>query len=152
MTGDPRSIRRGGNSTAVLFAVATGGLIAMYTLWDKYGVSQIGVPPLLYFSVLMGTCGTLQMPLALRSSPNVLGEMSAYWRRSILAGSLVALAYVLVLVALVTSPVAYVAPMREIGILFGAVLGHRLLAEGQSRQRLAGSALMVIGVAALALG
>lgn len=152
LTGDPRALRRSQNGVAVAFALTTGAIIAIYTLWDKLGVSAAGVPPLMYFSILMGTCGVVQIPWVLQNTARVGLEVSAFWKRSILAGALVALAYTLVLTALVTSPVAYVAPMREIGILFGAILGHKLLAEGQTRQRLAGSALMVLGVAALAAG
>jgi drug/metabolite transporter (DMT)-like permease len=152
LTGDPRALRGSGNGPAITFALATGAIIAAYTLWDKHGVSTVGVPPLVYFTVLMGTCGLCQIPWALQDRGRAMLEIAAFWKRSVLAGGLVALAYTLVLTALVTSPVAYVAPMREIGILFGAVLGHRLLAEGQTGQRLAGSALMVLGVGALAVG
>jgi drug/metabolite transporter (DMT)-like permease len=152
LTGDPRAFRASGNARAVGYALATGALIACYTLWDKYGVSVVGVSPLLYFVVQMLTCTLLLTPGMLRNPEKSRSEISAHWKPSMAAGALLALAYTLVLTALVTSPVAYVAPMREIGILFGAILGHRLLAEGQTRQRLAGSALMVLGVAALAIG
>jgi multidrug transporter EmrE-like cation transporter len=45
-----------------------------------------------------------------------------------------------------------VAPLREIGILLGAILGWRWLAEEVGRRRLAGAVAMVAGVVALALG
>lgn len=45
------------------------------------------------------------------------------------------LAYILVLTALVFTPVSYVAPAREISILIGAVMGARLLSEGDGRWR-----------------
>ena len=56
------------------------------------------------------------------------------------------------LCALSVSRVSYVAPVREIGILLGAVMGARWLAEGDSGRRLAGALAMVAGVFALALG
>ena len=56
------------------------------------------------------------------------------------------------LVALGFSPVSYVAPAREISILLGAVLGARLLAEGDALRRLLASGAMVVGVVALAVG
>src|SRR5439155_1248183 len=49
-------------------------------------------------------------------------------------------------------PVSYVAPARETGILFGTLLGARVLAEGDVRRRLIGASGMVVGVIALALG
>jgi drug/metabolite transporter (DMT)-like permease len=57
-----------------------------------------------------------------------------------------------VLYALSVTPVSYVAPAREIGILLGAVMGSRWLAEGDTGRRLAGAAAMVAGVVALAFG
>ena len=67
-------------------------------------------------------------------------------------GVLSRLAYILVLTALVVSPVSYVAPAREVGILIGAVLGTRILAEGHVMRRSIGAAAMVVGVLALAVG
>jgi hypothetical protein len=59
---------------------------------------------------------------------------------------------VLVLIALTVTPVSYVAPTREIGILVGALMGSRWLAEGDASRRLAGAGAMVVGVVALAVG
>jgi drug/metabolite transporter (DMT)-like permease len=62
------------------------------------------------------------------------------------------MSYILVLYALSVSPVSYVAPAREIGILMGAAMGARWLAEGHGRRRLTGAVAMVAGVVALAFG
>jgi len=49
-------------------------------------------------------------------------------------------------------PVSYIAPAREVSILIGAVMGSRLLAEGDARRRLPAAAAIVAGVIALAVG
>jgi uncharacterized membrane protein len=54
--------------------------------------------------------------------------------------------------ALVFTPVSYVAPAREISILIGAAMGARLLSEGDSSRRLIAAGAMVVGIIALALG
>src|SRR3954462_5230065 len=59
--------------------------------------------------------------------------------------------YLLMLTALSISPVSYVAPAREIGILFGTLLGVRVLAEGDPRRRVIACAAMVLGSIRLAL-
>jgi drug/metabolite transporter (DMT)-like permease len=83
-------------------------------------------------------------------------ELREAWTRKrgavIGVGVLSRLAYILVLTALVVSPVSYVAPAREIGILIGALLGARVLAEGHALRRGLGAAAMVLGVVALTLG
>src|SRR5256885_10006456 len=48
LTGDPRALRRDGAGRAVGFALATGVVIALYTLWDKTAGSVLLIPPLLY--------------------------------------------------------------------------------------------------------
>jgi hypothetical protein len=58
----------------------------------------------------------------------------------------------IVLTALVVSPVSYVAPAREIGILIGAILGARVLVEGHALRRVSARPAMVVGVLALAVG
>ncbi|HEU5299173.1 MAG TPA: EamA family transporter, partial [bacterium] len=62
------------------------------------------------------------------------------------------LSYILVLTAMVFTPVSYVAPAREISILIGTAMGTQWLAEGHTPHRLAGAAAMVAGVVALAVG
>ena len=62
------------------------------------------------------------------------------------------LAYILVLTALVFTPVSYVAPAREISILIGTGMGTRFLAEGEGRRRMVAAIAIVAGVLALALG
>ena len=152
LTGDPRALRAAGAGTAVGFALATGVVIATYTLWDKTAVSGLLVPPLLYdWSVCVGQAIVLT-PLAMRRGRAVRTAWADHRWEVIGVGVLTRLAYILVLTALVVSPVSYVAPAREIGILIGAILGARLLAEGHVMRRGIGAAAMVVGVIALAVG
>jgi drug/metabolite transporter (DMT)-like permease len=62
------------------------------------------------------------------------------------------LSYILVLTAMVFTPVSYVAPAREISILVGALLGAHLLAEEHAKRRLSGAGAMVAGIVCLAVG
>ena len=65
-------------------------------------------------------------------------------RRSLPAGAGMAAAYILVLAALERAPAAPVAALRETSILLAGV--------GGGRRRLAGSALVVAGIAAVVFG
>ena len=53
---------------------------------------------------------------------------------------------------MVFAPVSYVAPVREISILIGTVMGAVLLSEGFGRLRIIAAALMVLGVISVAAG
>lgn len=131
-------------------ALLTGALIATYSLWDKAALDHL--PPVTLNQFAMTGHTLLLLPIALRGAPS---PFELEWRKRpgeiIAAGVLAPLAYVLVLAALTTSRIAYVAPAREVGIVLGALLGVVLLREGYGAFRVGGSALIVAGVFALAL-
>lgn len=137
---------------AILFGLATGLCIACYTLWDKVAVSTLLIPPLLLDTSTVVMRALVLLPVGLRHQATA----RALWRDHkwavIGVGFLSELAYVLVLTAMRTTPVSYIAPAREISILIGTVMGARLLAEGHLRPRLVAASAIVVGVVALALG
>lgn len=144
-----RGYRYGDLSVVYPLARATGPLI---TIVDKLGVATVLVPPLVfYWGVSIGRFLMLA-PLALRDR----GKLADIWhfqRRSVIViGILCPLSYILALTAMVFTPISYVAPSREIAILFGAVMGTQLLREGDAKRRLISAAAMAFGVAGPALG
>lgn len=152
LAGNPRSLYQAGALRAVAYALVTGVFIAAYTLWDKQAVSEVLIAPLLLdWSRQIGIV-LLLAPLALGRRNEVRKEWHSHRAEAFGVAVLSPLSYILVLVALTANPVSYVAPVREIGILIGAVMGARLLAEGDAPRRLAAAGLMVCGVLALALG
>jgi len=152
LTGDPRKLRARGVGAAVGYALLTGVTIATYTLWDKRAVSALLIPPILYEWGANVFRAVILTPLALPRWPEVQAEWAANRAAALAVAALSPLAYVLVLTALATSPVSYVAPAREVGILFGVLLGARALAEADIGRRSIAAILMVGGVIALALG
>ncbi len=151
LTGGRRAFG-GGQKQAVLYGLATGVSIAVYTVWDGYAVSHLAAPPLI-FMWLSECCRTLLLTPSVLRHPE---ELRDAWRQHRLEALIIAvfspLAYILVLSALTFTPVSYVAPAREISILIGAVLGARFLAEGDVRRRLLAASGLVVGVVFLALG
>ena len=136
---------------AIGFALVTGLFIATYTIWDKIAVTTVGNPPLLqgYASVL--GMAVMLMPAALADRTRLRQTWHRYRRQAVGAGVLSPLAYILVLVAMTFTSVAAVAPAREISVLFGVVLGRRLLGEGGLARRLAGATAIVLGIIAIAI-
>lgn len=152
LTGDPRRIRAAGAGPAVGFALLTGLTIATYTLWDKHAVSALAIPPILFdWSRNFGQT-LLVAPFALRRRAEVAHHWRAHRWETIGVAVLSPLAYILILTALTVSPVSYVAPLRESGILIGTLMGTRLLAEQGGRRRIVAAGGMALGIVALALG
>jgi drug/metabolite transporter (DMT)-like permease len=153
---DPRAPRdllaplRSLNGPAGRAALITGAIISAYSLWDKNALDE--VTPLVLNQFAMTGHLAILVPLLLVDGGRLV---KAQWSESRLAifsaGILIALAYVLVLLALQTSNVSYVAPSREIGIVFGAFFGSSLLAEGSARMRITAAGLIAFGVIVLAI-
>lgn len=154
LLGNPLALRSSGSGAAIFFALLTGVLIAAYTLWDKQAVSTARIPVALYYWSSLALQTLLLTPVALVGPPrHLLGKtLRASWRAALGVAVLSPLSYFLVLTAFTMAPVSYVAPSREIGILLGAVMGSHFLDEGHLGRRLVAAAMMVLGVAALALG
>ena len=152
LTGDPRKLRQSGNLPAVGFALLTGCMIASYTLVDKVAVAAYLIPPLVQdWAANLGRV-MLMTPMALKLR-NDIGPTWQRAKKEILAVALLCpLSYILVLTAMVFTPVSYVAPAREVSILIAALMGTQLLAEGDVARRLAAAAAMVAGIVCLALG
>ena len=152
LTGNLRRLRESGSLPAVTFALLTGCTIAGYSVVDKLAVAVFMVPPLLHdWAANLGRVLILT-PTALRYREEVV----RVWRRRraevISVAVLSPLSYILVLTALVFTPVSYVAPAREVSILVAALLGTQLLAEQDALRRLIAASAMVAGILCLALG
>jgi len=145
------SERRPGSLPAVAYAVLTGVLIAVYTVWDKQAVSGLRVPPLVYMWAIEAGLLLLLSPWILRRRSEVLETWRMHRREAVAVGILTPLAYVLVLTALSIAPV-YLVAGRELGPLIGTIMGIRLLGEEGARRRLPAAAAMVVGIGLLAVG
>ncbi len=137
---------------AVGFALCTGVFIASYTVWDKYAVGLLHTPPILQGYAAFPVMIAVFAPMALRDRGRLRQVRTANRGQIIGAALLAPLAYMLVLVALSFSRVSSIAPAREISILFGVLLGRRMLGEAGFRRRVAAAAAIVAGIVAIAVG
>jgi drug/metabolite transporter (DMT)-like permease len=139
-------------SSSLLFGLAAGALIGSYTVWDAFVVTALVVPPLILdYASSVGRMVIL-FPYALTRGHIIAG----YWRdhrRAVIAIAIFnPLAYILVLIALTSTPVVYVAPARELSVLITVLMGTMLLDEGALRQRMGWAVLILAGMVLLATG
>jgi drug/metabolite transporter (DMT)-like permease len=144
-----RGLARG---RALAYALLTGLLIGVYTVWDGHAVRASHAEPLVYLLIASSTIALVLAPAALRNRPDLQLLRRDHLRIVAIVGVLVTLSYALVLFATRIAGVAYVAPVREVSILIGAAIGTYYYAERGGWQRIAGAAAIVAGVIALALG
>ena len=134
----------------VLWGLAVGVLIAVYTLWDSNAVINGGMPPLGYYWAVVAAALFLT-PAAARQRAVVLPTIQRHWLVIVIVGVLSPLAYVLILLAVQLAPVSVIAPAREVSVVLVSVAGWLWLKERHPVQRLIGAAIVLLGVALLAL-
>lgn len=133
------------------YGLATGALIAVYTLWDGWAVKRAGIPPLVFYWAGELVRVVVFTPMALGDRAGVAALWRTQWPRVLGIALLSPLSYILILLAMRTGAISHIAPAREISILLGAYLGGRVLGEGDRRRRLIAAGAFAMGVVALAL-
>ena len=133
---------------ALLWPVLTGLTIASYSLIDRAGVARIDPVP--YIMLMESGCAVLGLPL-LWLRPRAVRSELGRWRTIVLAGVMSMLAYTLVLFAFRMSKTGYVVATRELSIVLSALIGSLWLREGRLAPRLAGAAIVLAGVACIAM-
>jgi drug/metabolite transporter (DMT)-like permease len=151
-SGAASSIGKVRSQTSLMWGVATGVTIACYTIVDAYAVTKLMIAPL-----LVEYAETLFRALALSGKAwnqrnHLRTEFSHCWAAALCIAILWPASYIMALSAMKLAPVSHVAPVREMSMMIGMYLGAKFLQEHHVKRRLIGSALIVGGVAALALG
>jgi drug/metabolite transporter (DMT)-like permease len=136
----------------IAFALLTGLSIATYTVWDKYAVATLHIPPVIEdWAATLGVAVALA-PIALRDRVRLATVWRSYRPQVLGAAVLSPLAYILVLTALRFTAISVAAPCREVSVLFGVLLGRRMLGEGSLGRRLAAAVAIVAGIISVAIG
>ncbi|WGW12065.1 DMT family transporter [Saxibacter everestensis] len=140
------------NKPAIGFGLATGVIIAGYTLWDAFAVTELAASPI----VLSWLSSVVEVMVI---SPLLAGkwdEVRAVWagsrRQAMIVGIGSPVAYILVLFAMQIAPVSLVAPGREFSVVLVSLAGWLWLKEPHPQKRLAGAVVVLCGVILIAFG
>lgn len=131
------------------FALAVGVAVGIYTTNDSHAVrtydsNLYGFAVFVMIGITVSAYG-----LAIGRGPDLAATMRADWGRYLATGAVVATAYILILFAVQTAPVGYVAALRESSVLIAAVLGTQMLDEGDGRKRTVAAGAIVGGLVLL---
>ena len=137
--------------SGVLWGTVTGSTIAAYTIVDAWAIKAMGMAPVVYYALGLLFRTLALSPKALGDRPSLREQWSLHRRHVLAVGALSPLAYLLVLYAMQSAPLVYVAPARELSMMLGVAFGAVLLREPLTAGRLAGTGLMLAGGLALAL-
>jgi drug/metabolite transporter (DMT)-like permease len=125
--------------------------ISIYSVFDGAAV-QIA-SPISYTIVEFIGATALITPIVLQRYDRemVLAEWRANWPRIVAVGLLLLLTYWMVLLAYSAGHVAYAGAIREMSVVFAALIGWRWLGEGFGRMRVSGALLIFAGIVVIAL-
>jgi drug/metabolite transporter (DMT)-like permease len=144
-----RGLRGPVDRAGVALALSIAGTIAAYTLVDKEGIEHASAIPYLVLVLVPAAVVALAWHAATGRLARIRAEVGS---ASVAAGVCSFAAYALALGALSLAPAAAVAAVRETSILFAVALGYAVLREPVGRARAVGAAVVVAGVALVALG
>jgi drug/metabolite transporter (DMT)-like permease len=131
---------------AVGFALLTASIICVYSVVDGIGARASGSPAAYGLWMFVGNA-VLLTPYALRRGGKAAAPaMQAFWGRGLIGGTLQVLSYGIALWAMTRAPIAIVATLREISVLFGAVIAVVLLKEPLRAVRVAAALLILAGL------
>ncbi|WP_342515249.1 DMT family transporter [Sporosarcina sp. FSL K6-1522] len=133
---------------SILIALAGGVSIAGYTLSDKVLLEYMSPIMIIQFQNFIYSIALLWGSF---NSKQLKEEWTTNWKIILLGSLFVPGAYVLFLFALQLAQVSQLAPMREISIVFGTLLGLLFLKERQGIGKLVASCIIVIGIIVLGL-
>lgn len=144
-----RGLRGNADVRGTVLAVVIASCIAAYTLVDKEGMNHAAPIPYLEL-VLVGPALVYAAGIGAIQGRDAL-RVELRWRAAA-AGIAMFSAFALVLAALERAPAPPVAAVRETGVVIATGMAAIVLHERVTGQRLTGAAVVVAGVALIALG
>lgn len=133
------------STSSILFALATGAIIAAYATVDSIGVREAGRSGAYtaWVLVLYGTLLTATF-VAMRGKLTVDFRSAETWQA--LAGGLVAMvAYGLVVAAFSVGPAGPITALRETSVIFAVLIGWLFLGEPLTLRRIAACLIVAAG-------
>ncbi len=135
----------------IIAALSTALCISLYTTID--GAASRLVSPAPYTILVLGLSTFLLMPVVLARYGHrlLITELRAGWLRITLVGIAMLLTYVLVLQAYTMARVSYAGAVREVSVVFAALLGWRWLGESFGVARILGALFIFSGILIIAI-
>ncbi len=144
--------RRGGmwdHPPTLFYTVATGLIIASYSVVDGMGVRLAG-HPLAYMGWLFVWEFPVFVTVLLRRRRTLHAIPLGGVIKGLSGGLLSVAAYSLVIYAATLAPLAAISAVRESSVIIAALIGTLLLGESHWRQRCGAAAVVAVGIAFLA--
>ncbi len=137
--------------SGIIFALLTATCISVYSAIDGAAVSLVS--PLSYAIWIFGLSALFAAPFILLryGVRQAIRELKEYRLRIIVVGFLIIMTYGAVLFAYSIGRISYVGSIREVSIVFGALIGWRFLGEEFGLVRVIGAGIIFAGIVIIAV-
>lgn len=147
--GGSRAVRR----SAMLWALATGAMVAIYNVIDAQGVRVSATPwSFIVWLFLLDWIGINVIALLTRGREQFLAAARAAFWPGFGAGVCSLASFSMALYGFSIAPVAYISAMRETAVVFAAIMGWWLLKEGFGARRIFAAVILAAGLSLLQFG
>ena len=131
---------------SVWFAIATGGMIAIYTVVDGLGARRAG-RALSYIAWMnMAETITVLGVVRLRRGAALWSALRVGLPRGMLAGVMATVGYGIVIYAMSRGAMAHVSALRETSVVIAALIGTLVLGEPGTVGRIGAAVIVALGV------
>lgn len=132
---------------SIRIALLVGIMTTSYTIVDKITLQYF---PSITLNWASNVGNLLALTTIVLRSHGIRQEWKVNWKTILLGGLLAPGGYILFLKAMELMPVSQIAPMREIGTVFGTLMGVFILQERQGIGRILASISITAGIIMLA--
>ncbi|MCC6138609.1 MAG: EamA family transporter [Bdellovibrionaceae bacterium] len=131
--------------TGLLASLLIALIIGFYSVIDSYGALKIPVP---FYVIVMNIIGPIcAFPFVYhRRKADVIVAMKQYKLQGFIVGLAGSAAYIVAISMFKYAPPTYVLALREISIVFAAILGIVFLKESKPLRKLIGIGLILVGI------
>ena len=134
----------------ILYALALGATIIIYSINDKQGVSYINAIVYLNFKDLIAL--SVMSPFIYRKGlPQIKEILKKNWKSCAIIGYGAIGSYLMILFAFTMGKVGYISALREFSIVIASILGFLLLKEKVTVGKIAGIVLVIAGLVCIKL-
>ena len=139
--------------SSVGLALANSFVIALYTIWDGFGVRVSG-NALSYtlWLFFLNSWSIFAIALWRRPAGAVLTHFRRHWVRTGFGATMTIGSYGIALWAMTQAQLAAVAALRETSVVFATILGAVVLKEAFGPWRILGAAAVAAGIMVVRLG
>jgi drug/metabolite transporter (DMT)-like permease len=132
-------------------ALGVACFISMYSIIDGMAVRSAPAVPYTVLVIAMSALFMGPVVIVRHGGPALVAELRANLWPILLVGVLTIVTYMLVLRAYAIAPVSYAGAIREVSVVFAALIGWRWLGEGFGLPRVLGACLIFAGILVLAV-